>query len=103
MPRDGLGWTFQHHFFEDRLSNLSNFDEKRWGGFGFGFSGIGSRLPLLKFSDKSMLNTNFIIFCKRAFFDVLEGVVLQIVLGASSHTSHVFICSVLLSVHPNFW
>ena len=25
---------------------------------------------------KSMMNTNFILSCKRAFFDVLEGVVL---------------------------
>ena len=31
-PRGGLEWTCPPHFFEDRFSNSSKFDEKRLGG-----------------------------------------------------------------------
>ena len=36
VPRGGLGWTCPPHFFEDRFSNSSKFDEKRLRGDGRG-------------------------------------------------------------------
>ena len=47
-----------------------------------------------------MMKRNFILSCKRAFSDVLEGVVLKIFLGASPHTP--ILHSLRPLVHPTF-